>query len=85
MSRVFINHPVSNYEKWRPAFEADKPRRVAAGLTDVAVLRDADNPNSIWIVGEGEREAVEQMFQNPELGKLMEEAGVTAPPEFWVA
>lgn len=85
MARVFINHPVSDYERWRPAFEADKPRRAAVGLVDIAVLRDADNPNSIWVVGDGEREVIEQMFQDPELGKAMEEAGVTAPPQFWVA
>jgi hypothetical protein len=84
MARIFINHPGSDYDKWRPAFDADKPRRAAAGLVDVAVLRDVGNPNSIWIVGEGERETAERMFQDPELGKLMEEAGVTAPPEVWV-
>jgi hypothetical protein len=37
MARVFINHPVSDYDKWRPAFDADKDRRVAACLTDIAV------------------------------------------------
>jgi hypothetical protein len=85
MARMFINHPVSDYGKWRPVFDADKPRRAAAGLTDVAVLRDADNPNSVWIVADGEREAAEEMLQTPDLEKLMLEAGVTAPPEFWVA
>jgi hypothetical protein len=54
-------------------------------LVDIAVLREADNPNSVWIVGEGERDAVEQVFQNPDLAKLMKEAGVTAPPEIWVS
>ena len=49
------------------------------------IVYDADNPNSIWIVGEGERAGVEQMLQNPDLGKVMQDAGVTAPPELWVA
>jgi hypothetical protein len=71
MARIFINHPVSDYDKWRPAFDADKPGRAAAGLVDVAVRSDSDNPNSIWIVGEGERDSAERMLQNPELGKLM--------------
>ncbi len=75
MVRGFINHPVSDFERWRPAFEADKPRRAAI----------ADDPNPIWVVGDGEREAIEQMFQNPELGKAMRDAGVTAPPQFEVA
>jgi hypothetical protein len=85
MARVFINHPVSNYDKWRPAFDADQARRAGAGLTDIAVLRDADEPNSVWIVLDGDRAAAEDMLQNAELGKVMLEAGVTAPPEFWVA
>jgi hypothetical protein len=56
MAPIVVNDPVLDDDKWRPAFDADKPRRAAAGLVDVAVLRDVDNPNSIWIVGEGERE-----------------------------
>lgn len=85
MARVFINHPVADFDTWRPVFGADKPRRAAAGLEDIAVLRDADNPNSIWIVGEGERAGVEQMLGNPDVAKVMQEAGVTAPPALWVA
>jgi hypothetical protein len=82
---VFIHHPVADYDKWRPVFDADKPRRESAGLVDIAVLRDADDPNSIWIVGDGDPATVEAMLADPELGKTMQEAGVTAPPEHWVA
>jgi hypothetical protein len=85
MARVFIHHPVADYDKWRPVFDADKPRRAAAGLMDVAVLRDADDPNSVWIVGDGDGGAVEKMLQDPDLAKVMQEAGVTAPPELWKA
>jgi hypothetical protein len=85
MARVFIHHPVADYDKWRPVFDADKPRRAAAGLMDVAVLRDADDPNSVWIVGDGDAGAVEKMLQDPDLAKVMQEAGVTAPPELWKA
>jgi len=85
MARIFLNHPVSDSDKWRPAFDADQDRRVAAGLTDIAVLRDVDDPSSIWIVGEGEKAAAEQMVQDPDLGKAMQDAGVTAAPEVWFA
>lgn len=84
MARVFLNHPVADYDKWRPYFDRDAPRRAAAGLTDVAVLRDADDPNSVWIVGDGDAEKVEEMLQDAELAKVMQEAGVTAPPELFV-
>jgi hypothetical protein len=85
MARVFIHHPVADYDKWRPVFDADQPRRESAGLVDVAVLRDADDPNSIWIVGDGDPATVEAFLSDPELGKKMQEAGVTAPPEHWIA
>jgi hypothetical protein len=85
MARVFINHPVADYDTWRPHFDADKPRRAAAGVADVAVLRDADDPSSVWIVAEADAAAVEALLSDPELAKLMQEAGVTGPPQHWVA
>jgi hypothetical protein len=84
MARVFIHHPVADYDKWRPVYDADASRRAAAGITDVAVLRDADDPNLVWIVGEADAANVEALLSDPELGKLMQEAGVTAPPQFWI-
>jgi hypothetical protein len=84
MARVFIHHPVADYDTWRPVYDADAPRRAAAGLTDVAVLRDADDPNLIWIVGDADPAVVEAFLADPELGKKMQEAGVTAPPQVWI-
>jgi hypothetical protein len=85
MARVFINHPVADYDTWRPHFDADKSRRTASGVNDIAVLRDADNPNSVWIVAEADAASVETLLSDPDLAKLMQEAGVTGPPEHWVA
>jgi hypothetical protein len=85
MARAFINHPVADYDKWRPFYDADKERRAGLGITDIAVLRDADDPNSVWIVGEADADNVEALLSDPDLAKVMQEAGVTAPPKFWVA
>ena len=60
-------------------------RRAALGITDIAVLRDADDPNSVWIVGEADSDNVEALLSDPDLAKVMQEAGVTGPPKFWVA
>ena len=85
MARGFPTHPVSDYEKWRPIFDADRPRLAAAGVTVVAVLRDTANPNLGWSCLDGERAVGEKFLQDPEVGKIMQEAGVLAPPEvFWV-
>ncbi len=67
MARVFIRHSVSDYDEWRSAFDADKPSRAIAGLTDIAVLRDTADPTSVWIVAEGERATVEDMIESPDI------------------
>ena len=85
MAKIFMQHPVADYDKWRPVFDEDASRREAAGLTSVRVLRDADDPHSVWLVADGDRASVEAMLQDPELGKAMQEAGVTGPPQLFAA
>ena len=85
MAKVFLNHPITDYDTWRPIFDADAPRRDAAGMTNVVVLRDADDPNSIWLVGDGDPDKVNEMMQDPELAAAMQKAGVTGPPQLFFA
>ncbi len=85
MAHIFIQHDVADYDAWRPTFDADKPNRAAAGATDVAVLRDADNPNSVWMVMEADPAIVEPMMSDPERGAKMQAAGVLGPPQVWVS
>jgi hypothetical protein len=85
MAKIFLQHPVADFDKWRPIFDADGPRRDAAGLTNVRLLRDADDPNSVWIVADGDPAKFEEMMKDPELGQAMQDAGVTAPPQVFIA
>ena len=80
-----MQHPVADYDAWRPVFDGDAARREAAGLSGVRVLRDADDPHSVWLVADGDPASLEAMPQDPELGKAMQEAGVTGPPEIFAA
>ncbi len=85
MAHIIIQHEVANFDAWRPIYEADRPGRQAAGVKDIAVLRDADNPNSVWLVHKGDPALVEQMMSDPERAAKMQEAGVTSPPTVYVA
>ena len=85
MAKIFLNHPVADYETWRAVFDQDAPRRDAYGLTNVSVLRDADDPNQIWLVADGEPDKVNEMMQDPGLASEMEGAGVTGPPVLFTA
>jgi len=85
MSKLFLHHPVADFDTWRPVFDGDAPRRESAGLTNVRVLRDVDDPSSVWLVADGDPTKMEEMLGDPELGEAMQRAGVTAPPELFVA
>ena len=85
MAHVFIQHQVDDYDTWRPHFDADKAAREAAGARDVAVLRDAADPHSVWIVIEADQSIIEPMMGDAERGKAMQEAGVVSTPQVWVA
>ena len=65
--------------------EADRPGRQAAGVTDVAVLRDADDPNSVWLIHEGDPALVGPIMSDPERAAKMQQAGLTSPPTVYVA
>jgi hypothetical protein len=50
MSMLIIRHEVSDYGKWRPAFDSHSAMQKAAGLSNPRVLRSADNKNEIVII-----------------------------------
>ncbi len=86
MATVFLRHPVADYDAWRPVYDVDVARRDTVGLTEVGVFRDASDPNSVLIVWDTDDVSeFEAMLADEELKAAMDEAGVTGPPEVWIA
>jgi hypothetical protein len=85
MAKLFLHHPVADFDAWRVVYDGDAPRRDAAGMTDVRVLRDADDPHSVWLVADGDASAMDEMLRDPALAETMRTAGVTGPPELFVS
>src|SRR5258707_14673466 len=82
MPYVLVIHKVQDIARWRPFFEADKPRQQAAGLTVRHVFRDADDPQEVVILFEAANLGRAREFVGSEgLRKIMEEAGVLGRPE----
>jgi len=50
MGMMIIRHKVSDYGKWRPAFDQHAAMQKAAGLNNPRVLRSADDKNEIVII-----------------------------------
>jgi hypothetical protein len=85
MSTIFLQHRVADYDAWRPVYDADRPRRDAAGLREIGVYRDADDPNMVLIVWDADGpEGFRAMFTSEELKAKMQEAGVVSAPEYWI-
>jgi hypothetical protein len=84
MAIIIMNHDVKDFNSWKPVYDADAPRRINAGFKELVVGTKSDNPNSVYMIWEGDPSAIDQMLEDPELKEKMEEAGVISPPEFTV-
>jgi hypothetical protein len=83
-SRVLITHKVKDWDAWLKVFDADKPNRVAAGLTDRAVGYSVGDNHMVTIaLAISDMKKAEDMAKSPELKKKMDEAGVEGPPTFF--
>lgn len=86
MATIFLRHPVADYERWRPHYDGDQPRREAAGIAEVGVYRDASDPNVILIVWSADDlSGFEAMMKSEALREKMQAAGVQSAPEVWIA
>lgn len=85
MPIVFTRHKVADYAAWRPKYDADVARRKQAGLCDLALYRDASDPNMVLMMWEADGlDGLKAMLSSPDLKALMKEAGVISQPEAWV-
>jgi hypothetical protein len=81
MSIVILNHKVKDFKTWKPFFDADHKRRTEAGLKEIFVATNAGDPNEVQIAFETNDVAkARQMMENPDLHKVMEQAGVIGRP-----
>ncbi len=81
MIHVLVSHPVQDYAAWKPVFDSSLPMTKAAGINILNVFRGADNLNEVSVFCSApSAEAFHQFFSNPQLGELMHQGGVLAPP-----
>jgi len=82
MATVVLSHRVKDFDFWKPIYEADKPRRDAAGLTEIAVGRKSGDTGLVYMIWETKDvTAFQKMVSDPDLKKTMENAGVITAPE----
>ncbi len=86
MPTVFVRHKVRDYDAWRPKYDGDIGRRQEAGLRDLGLFRDAEDPNMILMMWETDNlDGFNAMLGSPDLKAVMEDAGVISEPKAWIA
>jgi hypothetical protein len=81
MATLILSHRVEDYQKWRPYFDRDVPRRKKYGMSNEKVYRSAEDPNNIYIVSDLVDPSVTEMIgKDEELAALMKESGVISKP-----
>lgn len=81
MSTIILSHEVKDFASWKPHYDADSARRKNAGIKELAVGTQSDNPNKVIMIWEGDPQVLDQMLKDPELKEKMEAAGVISTPE----
>jgi len=85
MPKLAAQITIGDYAKWRPVFDKHKHLRDKAGLTNVRVYRDADDPKELIILSETTDFAkAREALNGPEIKSAMQEGGVVGPPKIHV-
>jgi hypothetical protein len=85
MPYAMVRHKVSDFAKWKPAYEAHKSMRAAAGIKEGHVLRNVDNPNEVVVFLEVTDLAKARAFMtSPDLKAAMEKSGITDKPDVFL-
>lgn len=84
MTYLLIRHRVADFATWKPVYDAHAPARTAAGLTDVDLLRDLDDPNQIVLLFEvSDLQKAREFVDSPSLRDAMSNAGVIDKPDLY--
>ncbi len=83
---MFVRHNVTDFVKWKQAYDAFRPTQQQLGVTSEAVYRAADNPNDVTVTHDfASMEAAQAFAGSAELRAAMEDAGVAGAPTIWFA
>jgi len=79
---VTINVTVADFAKWKPVYEADLPIRQAAGLTQIDLLQDVENPNRVLLAFQiADLQKAKDFIADPRLKEIMQKSGVVSAPD----
>jgi len=76
-----VIHECKDFPAWKSTYDGDAPRRTAAGLTEIHVLREHANANLVALMfGVSDVSRANAMSTSPELASAMKAAGIIGTP-----
>ena len=79
---MIVRQPVSDLAQFQAAFDRMKPKRAAAGLTDLGQFCAIDQPNTVIVVMEVANPArAREFWHSAELAQGRSEAAIVGPVE----
>lgn len=82
MNLLVIEHKVSNYDKWKPNYDAHDSVRLAAGIHNYVVSRRYPDSNTVVVALRADNlDSAKAFINNPSLKSAMQKGGVTGTPD----
>ena len=86
MATLFVRHDVSDFDRWKKAYDEFAEERKSMGVTGDGVFQTKGDPNNVTVYHEFETmDAAEAFTSNPRLLAVMKEGGIVGPPSVWYA
>ena len=84
MIHILIRHKVADFAKWKPAYDAHASARQIAGLKELRLLRNTENPNEVILLFSVEDPDKAKAFAaSDDLRQAMQKAGLSDKPDVY--
>jgi heme-degrading monooxygenase HmoA len=81
---MLIRHKVADFTKWKPIYDDHLSARQKAGLKEVHLLRNTDDPNEVILLFSVEDIGKAKAFAaSDDLREAMQRAGVSDTPDVY--
>ena len=81
---MLIRHKVSDFAEWKPVYDEHASARQNAGLRELHLLRNTENPNEVILLFSVEDpEKAKAFAASDDLRQAMQKAGVSDKPDVY--
>jgi len=83
MTHLLYRHKVADFTKWKRAYNAHLGARQMAGLTELHLLQNIDDPNEVVILfAADDFDRAKALTSSAEVRAIIQNSGVVGEPDF---